>query len=327
MRAAVVTAPGKIEVREIPDARLEQDNDILIKVESAAICNTTDYKSYVAEEPSQVWPNQPHPFVIGHECSGVVTDAARNADSRLVGKRVVFWTTPGGGFAEYIRADTSQIAIGVVDDTIPPSIAPVMEMVIGSARYLFSADGTPAIGPDSNVVVFGLGPAGLIYVQLAAAMGAANVAAVGHHDYRVLKACDVGANIGINGRSQNAVEKIKSELSHIDVVVDASGADIFEDIAQLCGRSAMSTMVVPYGVAPFDWTSKRRILEERGAGLADGSLDETKAAVAPCISWVSKGVIDLNALVSHTIPLERISEGLEMCRDRRNSVLKVIVTM
>ena len=72
MKAILLTNCKKMEQREIPEPELKP-NGVIVRIEAAAICNTTDYKSYSAENPAEVWPCEPWPAVIGHEFCGRVS--------------------------------------------------------------------------------------------------------------------------------------------------------------------------------------------------------------------------------------------------------------
>ncbi len=43
--------------------------------------------------------------------------------------------------------------------------------------------------------------------------------------------------------------------------------------------------------------------------------------------WVAEGRLRLEELVTHRVPLERLEDGLELCRSRPGEVLKVMVDL
>ncbi|MDP6380419.1 MAG: zinc-binding dehydrogenase [Phycisphaerae bacterium] len=323
MRAAVVDKPGHIEIRDVPAPRLSSPSDILIRVLSASICNTTDYKSFAAEDPEKVWPNNPHPFILGHECCGEIVEVGGEVDGFAQGDRIVFWTMPGGAFAEYACISAKDIAIGKLDERIPVTSAAIMEMVIGAARMLFGTDGKPLVSEGDRAVVYGLGPAGLIYVQLLKAMKAGSIAAVGRHEFRLRKAEQFGADWLIDGKQDAPAEKTREVLSGSpDVIVDATGGNIVADVVSL---SREGTILVPYGIPPFSWQEKLGPLHEKGIVVASGGLDEARAAVPYCMDWAADGRVDLEALTTHVMPLEDVGRGLALCRHEKDSTLKVVL--
>lgn len=69
MRQAVLTAPERIEFREVPDLTAAQlgENEILIRIKKIGICGS-EIHSYHGEHPATFYP-----VVQGHEYSGIVT--------------------------------------------------------------------------------------------------------------------------------------------------------------------------------------------------------------------------------------------------------------
>lgn len=82
MKAAVFHAPGKITCDTIDDPRIEDQNDIILRVTSTAICGS-DLHMYSGGIP------QARPMVMGHEFMGIIEDVGRNITHLNVGDRVV----------------------------------------------------------------------------------------------------------------------------------------------------------------------------------------------------------------------------------------------
>ena len=82
MKAAVFHAPGKITCDTIDDPKIEDQNDIILKVTSTAICGS-DLHMYSGGIP------QARPMVMGHEFMGIIEDVGKNITHLKVGDRVV----------------------------------------------------------------------------------------------------------------------------------------------------------------------------------------------------------------------------------------------
>ncbi|MBW7676336.1 zinc-dependent alcohol dehydrogenase [Chryseobacterium chendengshani] len=82
MKAAVFHAPGKITCDTINDPKIEDQNDIILKVTSTAICGS-DLHMYSGGIP------QARPMVMGHEFMGIIEDVGKNITHLKVGDRVV----------------------------------------------------------------------------------------------------------------------------------------------------------------------------------------------------------------------------------------------
>mgnify|MGYP000934506253 FL=1 len=82
MKAAVFHAPGKITYDTVDDPIIQDENDIILKVTSTAICGS-DLHMYSGGIP------QARPMVMGHEFMGIVEDVGKNIGHLKVGDRVI----------------------------------------------------------------------------------------------------------------------------------------------------------------------------------------------------------------------------------------------
>jgi L-iditol 2-dehydrogenase len=324
MKAAVVTAPCKMEILDVCKPEISSGDEIIIKVEAASLCNTTDYKIYSAVDPKSVWPYLPHPYILGHECSGKIVDAGESVKGFRKGERIVLWPISGGAFAEYVKISSGNAVIGKINDEVPKHIATLMEMVICTARLMYRSDGSQIIKKGNTVVIYGLGPSGLVYINLAKLMGAGTVIAVGNRKFRLDKAKEMGADIVIDKNEQRASAKIKEMNFKPDVFIDATGSDIFDEIIHL---SKPGMALIPYGVPPFKWKEKIPKLTARNIRFCAGGLNEARIAIKHCISWIESGRLNLEPLITHIIPLDEVESGLKLCHDHRDETLKVVIRL
>src|SRR3954463_935971 len=82
MKAAVIHGPGKITCDNIDDPILKNQDDIILKVTSTAICGS-DLHIYSGGIP------QPRPMVLGHEFMGIVEEVGKGVKKLQKGDRVV----------------------------------------------------------------------------------------------------------------------------------------------------------------------------------------------------------------------------------------------
>ena len=87
MKAVVWQAPGQIELQELPDARIEQPSDAVVRLTMSAICGT-DLHMVRGTMPGMV-PGT----VLGHEGVGVVEAVGDNVRAFVPGDRVVIPST------------------------------------------------------------------------------------------------------------------------------------------------------------------------------------------------------------------------------------------
>lgn len=72
MKALVFHSSKKVQVDHVPDPQIEDENDVILKVTSTAICGS-DLHIYNGFIP------QKKPMVLGHEFMGITENKATNS--------------------------------------------------------------------------------------------------------------------------------------------------------------------------------------------------------------------------------------------------------
>jgi NADPH:quinone reductase-like Zn-dependent oxidoreductase len=235
MKAIVIREfgpPDVMRLEEIPPPA-PGPGEVLIQVHAVSVNRTLDL---IVRAGSYAMPVK-LPHVLGVDPSGVVTAVGEGVTSRTVGDRVatrqIFRpltpTSPPvilgvhvwGGYAEYVTvpADFTHLVPETVDfvtATVVARHAPTaFSMLRDHAR----------LGPGEWVLVMGAaGGLGVAGIQAAKYLGARVIAAAGADD-RVRAAVDLGADFGINYRTQDLTAEVKRITGGRGVNV------VFENIA------------------------------------------------------------------------------------------------
>jgi threonine dehydrogenase-like Zn-dependent dehydrogenase len=319
MKAAVLHGPEDLRYEDAPKPQLTPGAAIL-KVEAATICNATDNKTYRSRPTDSVWPHLKPPLILGHEVCGHVVEKADDVTRFDIGDRVGLWGGGTGGFAEYflIRPDELPAAVKL-DPSIDSVTGSIMEMVGGTMRHLVTRDDQWLIKPDDLVVVFGLGPSGILYVQEAKIMGA-TVIAVGKHDFRMNKAIELGADEALDYRDGDIARRIKDKYGPADMVIDTTGKDILPESLTLlkCGGT-----FVPFGVGPYSVAEKQKRLAVNDITVTTGGNDQR--AIERGHEWIVEGRMKIKPLVTSHVALKDVSKGLDACMAKDKNLLKIAV--
>ena len=93
MKAVVYSGPREIEVKEMPDAKIERATDVLVQITTTNICGSDlhMYEGRTAMEPGRI---------LGHENVGMVVEVGPAVDRIKVGDRVCLPFNIGCGFCE-----------------------------------------------------------------------------------------------------------------------------------------------------------------------------------------------------------------------------------
>ncbi|MDH7571223.1 MAG: alcohol dehydrogenase catalytic domain-containing protein, partial [Armatimonadota bacterium] len=134
MKAAVVTAPGRVELRDVPRP-VPGPFDALTRTLAASFCRGTDRHLIAGTLPF----GPPPPFILGHEGVGEVVAVGEKCQCFRPGDRVLRAgaayppNTPGaprvgwGGFAEYGIVTDVQALRAADPAARPTAVSPTMQ--------------------------------------------------------------------------------------------------------------------------------------------------------------------------------------------------------
>lgn len=340
MKAAMWTGVDKIEIVDLPLPTVN-DEEALIKVRAAGIC-ATDYHII----SGKLTIGRP-PHVQGHEICGEVAQINSKRTDIKIGQRCVIATSIGcghcdacragkeyicnesseigyyphqGGYAEYLKVPAS--AIVPIPDEVSDEAAAILESSVCPTESLMRI-GVPLAG---TVVVFGAGPAGLAFINLARIMGAARVVAVVRSDHSELRATDFGATDIINTKkTDDPVAALDAMTSgkRADLVIEATGApSVIESCFNYVKKGGN---VILYGIPGDDdkinMPVKKMIVEEISV---HGAVGNTKAW-EPLVRLIAAGSYAPNKMVTHTFTLDEIDAAFDLYRRHDPSLIKAII--
>jgi threonine dehydrogenase-like Zn-dependent dehydrogenase len=257
VKAVVFHAVGDIRVDEVPEPKIEEPTDAIVRLTSSAICGTDLH--FVRGTMSGMRPGT----ILGHEGVGVIEELGGDVRNLSVGDRVVIPSTIACGSCVYCRAgyyaqcaeanpngpDAGTAFFGGPEQTGPfdglqADYARIPFANVGLVKLpdevsdedaitisdifptgYFGAD-IAEIGDGDTVAVFGCGPVGQFAILSAKLLGAGRVLAVDGIDDRLAAARAQGAEV-INYTREDPVETIKrlTRGSGVDRVIDAVGVD------------------------------------------------------------------------------------------------------
>src|SRR5581483_9514654 len=229
MRATVMYGAGDVRVEDVPDARLLEATDALVRVTRAAICGS-DLWPYNQMEPDETGRRMGHEFVGVVEAAGADVETVKRGDlvvspflwcdgtcvfcreglqnKCLHGGRYGFDDVDGGQ-GEAVRvpqADGTLVVLPVgPDDALMPSLLTLAD-VMGTGHYAAVSAG---VGPGKTAAVVGDGAVGLCGVIAAKRLGAEQIIVLGRHAERIALAREFGATDVVSERGAEAVERVR----------------------------------------------------------------------------------------------------------------------
>ncbi|MCM6775659.1 NAD(P)-dependent alcohol dehydrogenase [Nocardia sp. CDC159] len=247
MRALQLTAPGTLELREVPVPEIGPA-DLLLRVGAAGLCHSD---SYVLSLPFSL---RAEPLTLGHEIAGTVAAVGTDVTGRAVGERgVVYlcWSCggcreclrgnenvclaagraamppcpglgPDGGMAEYVRIPANSfVPIGELDFD---AAAPLADAALTSYHAVRGA--RDQLHPGATAVAIGVGGLGHVAVQILKAVAEIRVIAVDIAPDKLELAADCGADLGLLAGEDTAARILElTEGRGAEAVFDFVGDD------------------------------------------------------------------------------------------------------
>ncbi|AEC20390.1 putative NADPH quinone oxidoreductase, zinc binding protein [Pusillimonas sp. T7-7] len=325
MKAVEISKPGGPEVLVLVDRPVPElkPGEVLIKVSAAGINRPDVFQRKGNYPPPAGASDLPGLEVVGEIVSGETGDTGL-----AIGDKVCALVA-GGGYAEYCAAPAAQCL------PIPKGLSDVEAAGLPETYYTVWTNvfdrGRLSAG-ESLLVHGGASGIGTTAVQLATAMGNKVYATVGS-DERVRAVEGLGAEQGINYRTQDYVEEVKKATNGkgVDVVLDMVAGDyINRNINCLADDGRIVIIALLGGAkATIDCNQVlRRRLTVTGSTLRPRPV-AFKADIAQSLKthvWPLLESGKIRPIVHATFPLERACDAHAMM-DAGEQIGKIILTV
>ncbi|MBW3536792.1 MAG: glutathione-dependent formaldehyde dehydrogenase [Actinobacteria bacterium] len=258
MKAVVWHGKEDLRVDSVPDPRIEEPTDAVVRVTATAICGS-DLHLY-----SKLYPVMKKGDIIGHEAMGIVEEVGSSVKRLAPGDRVVVpfniacgscWQCVDGFQSQCVTTQNTSLRKGAslfgythLYGGVPGGQAeflrvpqahygPIKVSPEGpDERYLFLSDVLPTawqaveyadVEPGATVAVLGLGPIGQMCVRIAKHRGAARVIGVDQVPERLALAAKWGAETVDFSQVKDVTDEIwaMTDGRLADSVIDAVGME------------------------------------------------------------------------------------------------------
>ena len=332
MRASVLRAAGDLTVEDCP-IPVPAPHEVLVRISSVGVCGS-DVHYY---EHGRIGSFQvTEPLVLGHEASGVV-EAVGTAVKRLSpGDRVSlepgvpdlacpqciagrynlcedmkFHATPpyDGSFAEYVVHH--ELFTHPVPDSLSDDAAALLEP-LSVALWACEKGGVTA---GSRVLVTGVGPVGLLVVQVARALGASEVVASDVNAQRLELARTLGATRVFDPSGDGPPASFRP-----DVLLDCSG--IPAAIRAAVDLVAPAGRVVLVGMGGAEYPMPMSTVQEREL-VVTGTFRYAHTWPT-AIALAGSAAVELDRLVTSHHGIDQVPAALSAARLDPTSIKPIV---
>jgi threonine dehydrogenase-like Zn-dependent dehydrogenase len=341
MKATVMYGAGDVRVENVPDARIIQPTDALVRVTHACICGS-DLWPYQKMEPT------PGGRRMGHEFIGTVEDVGGDVHKVKKGDLVVapfawsdgtcefcqqglqtsclhggFWGGElDGGQGEAVRvplADGTLVKLPVrPDHALIPSLLTLTD-VMGTGHHAALA---AKVAPGKIVAVVGDGAVGLCGVIAARRLGAEQIILLGRHADRIALARTFGATDIVSERGEEAIERVRALTSGLGAhsVLECVGHGQSTETA--LGIARAGGAVGRVGVPQRDSVPAAIPTFFRNVTIAGGPAP-VRAYIEELMVDILEGRIDPGRVFDRTTNLAGVPDGYRAMNERE--AIKVMI--
>ena len=266
MRATYLYGAGDVRVIDVPDPKIEQATDALVRVTRACVCGSDLH-------PYHSTPATDEASSIGHEFIGVVEEVGADVTTVAPGDFVIAPFAVSCGVCEFCRAglQTSCVNGGFWNDArsrhrrragrggarpladgtlvaVPGVTEATDESLLASLLTLSDVYGTGwhaavrgGVQPGSTVTVIGDGAVGLLAVLSAKQLGAERIVLMGRHQHRTDLGRDFGATDVVAERGADGIDQVRD-------LTDGGSPVVLEAVGHLPAYEQAVGVVRPGGV-------------------------------------------------------------------------------
>ena len=219
-----------------------------------------------------------------------------------------------GSWAEYMRFPAKALNYKV-PKSIPLPHAAFVEPLACSIHAVERGD----IQFQDVVVIAGVGPLGIGMIAAAKAKSPAILVAVDLHDMRLDVARKAGADVCLNATKVDVVDEVMAltEGYGCDVYIEATGHPdaVSQGLRMIRKLGTFVEFSVMRDLVTVDWTiiGDSKELNIHGAHLSPH-------AYPVAIRMLEKGLLPMDDIVTHQLPLDRYLEGIEAAAGGTKSV-------
>ncbi|MGO1538834.1 MAG: alcohol dehydrogenase catalytic domain-containing protein [Leucobacter sp.] len=334
MKAVILEAAERIELKEVAQPTLEADSDAIVQVAYSAVCGA-DLLPYHGHTPGFEFGMIP-----GHEFVGTVVEVGSAVNGVAIGERVVNtsmtncgtcgacskgrWTQCetrslfgysgvypklDGGQAEYVRVPHASRSLLPLPDSVAAEDALFLADILPTG---FAGVDNANVGNGDLLVVQGAGPVGLMAVIVGVSRGAHVIAVDGVAARRAL-AEKLGAT-SVDPQGAAALIADRSDGDGADCVVEASGSiPALKDALHLVRPQGTISVVGAHFENDFPLDNGTMFEKELTIKFSIGNPFETREML---LKMIQEGTLSPGEVLTHVLPAERAREAYERFDNR-----------
>lgn len=339
LKQAVMTAPGKIEFRDVPVPKVKE-GQVLVKIKRIGICGS-DIHVYHGKHPYTSYP-----VVQGHEVSGEIVKLTDGGSNFKEGDKVTIQPQMVCGRCYSCKHGQNHIcdnlkvmgfqATGMASEYFAVDLKKVLKLP-ENISYDHGALVEPLAvavhalkrGGDikrRKILVLGAGPIGNLVAQAANGMGAQSVMITEISDYRLNIARECGINYCLNSKTQDIGEKLINTFGEdkADLILECVGINTTTE--QAIANARKGTDIIVVGVFAEKATVDLGLVQDRELRLI-GTLMYQEEDYRKAIELIEESKVKLDPIITEHFPFEDYLEAYKYIEEKKDKIMKVMIKL
>lgn len=342
MKSMVLTGIRKMEMIEVPDPKIVNDTDVLIKMERVGVCGSDIHYYTTGKIGSQVVE---YPFPVGHEGAGTVVAIGPAVKTVKVGDEIAiepampcwecdqckvgrphtcrklrFLGCPGqadGCLSEYIvMPETSCFKLDgnmILDDG---ALSEPLAIGVYAVKQSIPMEG-------ASIGILGFGPIGMSVLLPAQAQGAKSIYVTDKVEARLNMARSIGVNYAGNPDREDIVARISAlEPNMLDVVFECCGKqEAFDNAIDLI-KPGGKLMII--GIPEFDYWQLSAD-KARRKEITFTNVRRQNHALEPTLDMMKNKAFDAHQMVTHRYNFEQTKKAFDLVDNYADGVMKAMI--
>lgn len=342
MRVVVVPEPGRMEFVSVPEP-VPGDYEALVEVLTCSICSGTD--THIVKDQ---FPWRAYPCILGHESIGRVVKAGPAVRNFKVGdlvlrpacirpgEKLAGYNSMFGGFAEVglvadgaaLVADTPRgqtpklPGFALAQQVVPADFDPDLAGAFITFKETLSFLQRLGVQAGRSVLILGSGTVGLSFTLAAKLIGATPVIVTGRRPQPLEEAKRFGADVTVDVSQENLVDAVRAATQGAGAEFAVEAVGDWEVLQGGIRAMANYGQIGIYGV-PATRTTSLDFSQTPGNWALRFVQPKEEEVHAQVLSQMALGMVDVQRLLSHTVPFDEIREGFELVWEKKATKVAV----
>lgn len=298
--------PHTLEWSKIADPH-PAPGEVIIEITATAV-NRAD----ILQREGKYAPPPGMTDTLGLECSGTIVSVGAALTMDRIGQSVTALLS-GGGYAQRVAVPVGQVmtipeGVSVLNAAGLPEVSCTVWSNLKNVLNLRSGESILIHGGGSGV--------GTMAIQIAKAMGA-KVAVTAGSQAKLNSCASLGADLLINYKDEDFVEKVNSAFGGVDTILDNMGASYLERNIDALKRNGRMVIIGMQGGTAVDFNIAQALrknitisatsLRSRPENEKSAICREVEKVVWP---WIIDGTV--RQVIDRVMPIQQAAEAQEL---------------